>query len=128
MNTSDESIQKQVEEGIAPLGLDSEAYKLVFNSVKKEPNYKLSTDFAYRISLLASPEKSFNWDKFLVIGGGIGFFIALIYVIVSASTIFTFGAFTFLSNYQGLLFFGVIFILTLNWLDKKLVPSRTEHV
>ena len=127
MNTSDEFIQKQFEEGIAPLGPDADAYKVVFSALKKEPHIKLSADFANKISLLASPEKSFNWEKFLLISGGIGFLAAFIYAMVSVNVTFSFGAFSFLSSYQGLLVFGVIFILVLNWLDKKLMHTRAQH-
>ena len=127
MNTPDEFIQKQIEEGVPTFGTDADAYKVVFSSLKKETHLKLSADFANRISLLASPEKSFNWEKFLLISGGIGFFAALIYAIVSVHATFSFGAFTFLSSYQGLLVFGVIFILILNWLDKRLAHAHTHH-
>ena len=127
MNTPDEFIQKQIEEGVPTSGIDAEAYKVVFDSLKKEPYFRLSADFANKVSKLASPEKSFNWDKFLVIGGGVGFLMALIYAIVSVEATFSFGAFTFFSSYQGLFFFGVIFVLMLNWIDRKLIHSRTEH-
>jgi hypothetical protein len=127
MNTSDEFIQKQIEEGIPTSGTDADAYQVVFNSLKKEPHFRLSADFATKVSMLASPEKSFNWEKFLLISGGIGFLVSLIYAIISVHTTFSFGAFTFLSSYQGLLVFGVIFILVLNWLDKKLMHSRAQH-
>jgi len=127
MSTPDEFIQKQVEEGTASFGSDADAYKVVFNSIKKEPHFKLSPDFANKVSLFASPEKSFNWEKFLFISGGLGFVIAFIYVIASLNTTFSFGAFTFLSSYQGLLFFGTSLLFLLNWLDKKLIHARTEH-
>jgi hypothetical protein len=127
MNTSDELIQQQIEKGISTPGIDADAYKVVFNAIKKEPQLKLSSDFASKVALRVSSEKSFNWDKFLLIGGGIGFVLALIYAIGSVEATFSFGAFTFLSSYQGLLVFGVIFILGLNWLDKKLTHSRTQH-
>jgi len=77
--------------------------------------------------MLASPEKSFDWEKFLLISGGIGFLAALIYAIASVKATFSFGAFTFLSSYQGLMVFGVVFILGLNWLDKKLTHTRVQH-
>jgi hypothetical protein len=127
MKTSDEFIQKQIEEGIIPSGAEGDAYKVVFNSLKREPHLKLSADFAKKVSLLATPEKSFNWEKFLLIGGGVGFFLALIYAIVSVKATFSVGAFTFLSSYQGLLIFGGLFILMLNWLDKKIIHSRIQH-
>ena len=127
MNTSDEFIQKQVEEGTASFGSDADAYKVVFNSLKKEPHFKLSADFANKVSMLATPEKSFNWEKFLLISGAIGFIAAFIYAVISVQATFSFGAFTFLSSYQGLLVFAVIFILGLNWLDKKLTHTHVQH-
>jgi hypothetical protein len=128
MNNSDEFIQKQVEEGSPTFGTDADAYRVVFSSLRKEPGFKLPLDFANKVSMLASPEKSFNWDKFLVIGGGIGFLVTLIYAIISVEVTFSFGAFTFLSSYQGLLFFGAALLFVLNWLDNKLIHSRTEHI
>jgi len=127
MNISDEHIQQQVEKGIPASGIDADAYKVVFNAIKKEPHLKLSSDFASKVAFRVTPEKSFNWDKFLVVGGGIGFLLALIYAIASVEATFSFGAFTFLSSYQGLLVFGVIFVLGLNWLDKKLTHSHSQH-
>jgi hypothetical protein len=127
MNTSEENIQQQIEKGIPTSGIDVDAYQIVFNAIKKEPHLKLSAGFANKVALRVSPEKSFNWDKFLLIGGGIGFFLSLMYAILSVNATFSFGAFTFLSSYQGLLVFGIIFILGLNWLDKKLTHSNAHH-
>ena len=123
--SEDELIQKQIEQGNIPLGIDGDAYRFVFSALKREPNFKLSADFATKVSALTSSEKSFNWDKLLLIGGGVGFVAALIYAIISVKTSFSVGVFTFVSGYQGLIIFGAIFILLLNWLDKKLI--RTTH-
>jgi hypothetical protein len=125
MNTTDEIIQKQTEEGNAPSNTDGEAYRLVFNSLCKEPGYKLSVNFAKKVSSIAIVKKSFNWDKFFFIAGGVGFGIALIYSIVSIQASFSVGVFRFFSSYAGLSAFGIAFVSLLNWLDKKFINKAS---
>src|SRR5260370_40685946 len=86
---ADESIQKQIEEGNIPSGVDADAYRLIFQSLRKEPNFKLSADFAQRGSPMAnSQSKRFDWDKFFLFAGFIALTIAIVYA--SAVTNFTF--------------------------------------
>ncbi len=126
MKTSEEIIQKQTEEGNAPANIDGEAYKLVFEALCKEPAFKLPSDFAKKVSLMASEKKSFNWDKFFFICGGIGFVAALIYAFASIQASFSVGVFQFFSSYSGLALFGVVFVLLLNWVDKKII-NKPSH-
>src|SRR5882724_3560603 len=111
MNTPDELIQKQVEEGNIPLGADAEAYRLVFRSLKKEPNYKLSPDFASKIAAQAVvSSESFNWERLLFIGVPVAFLGALIYCLVVTNFTLSAGAFQFLAGYPTLFVFGTVFI------------------
>ena len=124
--SSDEILQNQIEIGNSASGVDADAYKIVFNSLKKEPQCNLSTDFAVKVSSLATPKKSFDWDKFILIAAGFGFVAALAYALILVKPTFSPGAFTFVSGYPGLIVFAIVFILFLNWLDKKLIkPSHS---
>ncbi len=121
---ADESIQKQIEEGNIPSGVDADAYRLVFQSLKKEPNIKLSTDFAQRVSLMASSRsKSFDWDKFFLFAGIGAFGIALIYAIVATDFTLSLGAFQFVSDYSFLFIFAIAIIAVVQWLEKKLLKN-----
>ncbi len=126
MKNPDEIIQKQIEEGKAPEGLDGESYKVIFSALKKSPELKLPTNFAHRVAAMAPGQaKTFSWDKFFLIGGCISFFFALIYAITSIHPKFSVGVFSFISGYPGLIVFVVIFILLLNWIDKKWISKST---
>jgi len=126
MNTKDEHIQKQIEEGSSLHSIDADAYRTVFRSLKKNPDYKLPSGFAERVASMAQvPTKAFNWDKFFLIGGCVSFLFALLYAFISTKASFSTGIFTFVSSYSGLAIFAVAFIALLNWADKKLVNKST---
>ncbi len=119
---ADESIQKQIEEGNIPSGVDADAYRLIFQSLKKEPNFKLSADFAQRVSSMAySQSKSFDWDKFFLFAGFFALTIAMVYAIAVTDFTFSVGSFQFIKDYSFLLIFAVGVIALLQWIDKKLL-------
>lgn len=124
MKNSDEIIQKQIEGGNLPEGLEGESYKVVFNALKKNPEFKLPSNFAHRVAAIAkAPAKAFNWDKFFLISGCISFLIALTYAILSLHATFSVGVFSFISGYPGLIVFAIIFVILLNWIDKKWISK-----
>ena len=124
MKNSDEIIQKQIEEGKVPEGLEGESYKIVFNALKKNPEFKLSSNFAHRVAAMVPAQaKAFNWDKFFLISGCISFLIAVIYAIVSIHAKFSVGVFSFISGYPGLIVFAILFVILLNWIDKKWISK-----
>jgi flagellar biogenesis protein FliO len=125
MNTQDEIIQKQTEEGNAPSNADGEAYRLIFDSLRKDHSYKLPADFAKKVSSIAITKKAFDWDKFFFIIGGLGFVIMLIYSVVSIQATFSIGVFRFFSSYAGLSIFAIVFVVLLNWLDKKFINKAS---
>lgn len=122
----DELLQKQIEEGNVPEGLEGESYKIVFNALKKNPDFKLPSNFAHRVAAMApASAKAFNWDKFFLISGCISFLIAVIYAISSIHATFSVGVFSFISGYPGLIVFAVIFVILLNWIDKKWISKSS---
>ncbi|MGC4020938.1 MAG: hypothetical protein QM734_02875 [Cyclobacteriaceae bacterium] len=123
--SSDDLIQNQIEGKQEITGPDADAYKIVFKSLKKEPNYNLSNDFALKVSSLAESKKTFNWERFILISGIFGFLGALIFSLAWVKPSFSFGVFTFFSGYRGLIIFAIIFVLVLNWVDKKLIRPTT---
>jgi len=125
MNNKDEELQKQFDEGnFLANTVDAQAYQKVFVALKREPEYTLPVYFADRlVTLIESKEKAkeVSRDNFWL---GLGLFSFVITLIVAfALTDFkpSFGAFRFFAGYPGLVFFGIAFILFLNWLDKKII-------
>jgi hypothetical protein len=125
--TSDELIQRAVEESQPAQGPDADSYRLVFTALKKNPELSLPAGFAERVAGLApSRIRAFNWDKFFLVSGCASFLCALAYAVVSISPSFSTGVFSFVSGYPGLVAFAVMFVLILNWIDKKwIAKSRT---
>ncbi|MBS1487541.1 MAG: hypothetical protein JST43_08110 [Bacteroidetes bacterium] len=121
----DELIQNQIESGCIPEGTDAEAYRVVFSAVRKEPSLKLPDDFVVRVSSIAlTSKKTFDWDK-LILFGGLGIFVFVLgYVVAITGFKISFGKFSFLASHAPLISFAIVFILFLNWLDKRLIGSR----
>ncbi len=47
MNYTDEELQQQIEQGASPnAGIDSHAYRKVFDALKRAPEYSLPFNFA----------------------------------------------------------------------------------
>ncbi|GHN00217.1 hypothetical protein WSM22_17060 [Cytophagales bacterium WSM2-2] len=124
MKTPDELIQIQVEEGSIPVGVDAEAYRMVFSALKKEVDFKLPDDFASRVASLAqAPAKKTDWDKIFLFGGLFAFAIAMIYAIAITKFTISAGAFLFLKDYSLLFALVIIVLISLQWLDKKLLRN-----
>ena len=116
-----------IESGNVPDGLDAESYRVVFDALKKEPDFKLSSDFASKVAaMMPGTKPSFNWDRFFFVDGFISFVGAFAYAFVSISPAFSTGVFSFVSGYPGLFVFAVVFVILLNWVDKKWIAKPTN--
>lgn len=100
---ADEEIQNRIEKGLDASDIDTQAYKRVFNALKKDPEYNLPIQFADRlVSLLEKREekRDFYW-----LAAGILFsIISLIVVVVLVAGHWSIDAFHF-------------FLVTLGWLS-----------
>jgi len=125
MKHEDENLQKQFEKGdFSAEGVDAQAYRKIFDALKNEPEYTLPIYFADRlVTLIESKErtKEVSRDNFWLGLGLFSFVIALIVALVLTDFKFSFGAFQFFAGYRGLIFFGIAFVLLLNWIDKKII-------
>lgn len=122
---ADEEIQNRIEKGLDDSDIDTQAYKRVFNALKKDPEYNLPIQFADRlVSLLEKREekRDFYW-----LAAGILFsIISLIVVVVLVAGHWSIDAFSFLSSHVGLVVFGVGFVAFLHWVDRKIVQKQLE--
>ncbi len=125
MNIGDEELQNQIEKtGLAGDELDAQSYKRVFNALKKEPEFQLPGNFADKVIARIEIKTESSGDFFWIAFGILAFVVAAIVSVVLTDFKFTFGAFKFITGYPGLIVFGIVFILGLQWLDRKLVrPS-----
>lgn len=122
----EEELQHQVERGsVIHDSEDTLAYKRVFDSLRKEPDFHVSISFADRIAALLE-KKEERKDYWWLAAGIFLSVIALIVVLAITKVNWTIGAFTFISKYYGLVGFGIVFILLLQWVDKKIIKKRFE--
>ena len=126
MKHSEEELQNQIEQGlVTESGDDIRAYQRVFDALKKEPDYHVSLPFADRIIAIINKREE-KRDYWWI---AIGIFLTVIAMIVSlalTSAHWSTGVFTFLSGYPGLVAFGIVFILLLQWVDRKIIKKRFE--
>ncbi len=122
----EEELQIQIERGLGTHDSeDALAYQRVFDSLKKEPNFHVSLPFADRLIALIEKKEERRDYWWMAIGIFLSV-IALIVVLVITKVNWTTGAFTFISKYYGLVVFGIVFILLLQWIDKKIVKSELK--
>ncbi|NOT75324.1 MAG: hypothetical protein HOP08_10370 [Cyclobacteriaceae bacterium] len=128
MNSAEEELQNEFERsGKSGSEIDMHSYKIVFDALKKEPDFNLSYNFADKVIAKIEVKKEDSKDSFWIVMGVLSFVIAAIISIVLTDFKLNFGAFRFLSGYAGLFAFGIVFILVLHWIDKKLIrPLHTS--
>src|SRR5688572_15013230 len=128
MNRYEEELQKSIEAGQVPQGdeLDVKAYRDVFRVLKQEPKTELSSAFADRVMMLVEKKRrrDYSRDMFWLVGGIFLIFIAFIVAIVFTGFKFTPGFLSGVADYKWLFAFGVVFIVFLNWLDKRLIRDK----
>jgi hypothetical protein len=124
MSINDEELQDQIEKSTSAIeGVEAQAYKRVFDALKKEPDFYLSASFADKVVAKMEARKESSRDFIWIGAGVVSFIIAAIVSVVLTDFKLNFGAFKFIAGYPGLVAFGIVFILALQWVDKKLVRS-----
>jgi len=132
MNHYEEELQRNLEAGKNPEAdeLDVKAYQSVFNALKQEPEFTLSSSFADKVVGMAVKKQQSKSTLREYFWFGFGFFLMLIaFVVAIVLTEFKFdmGFLNGLSSFKGLIIFGIFFIGLLHWLDKKLIRPTETH-
>jgi hypothetical protein len=125
MNSNEEDLQKNIELGIYTNAdeLDVKAYEEVFARLRKKPDVHLSEGFADRVIVrIQEKQKRQASHDFIWLAFGV-FLLAISSIVATVLSGFqpSLGFLKGMSAYGGVFAFGVIFILLLNRLDKKLL-------
>lgn len=103
--------------------------RIVSDALEKEPAFELPYDFADRVVLKIQQqavERDAKRDKWWLITG----IVAILGALIVAFTQVTFkpevGVFTFFKGYAGLVIFGVLFIIALHIIDKRIISHRSH--
>lgn len=123
---NEDELQRSVEQGDVASDMDSKAYEIVFQALKKEPETKLSPNFSDRIVEIAARRSSGSASKeFIWLGLGVFLLIVAMIVVMTKITMpKDFGFLSSMSSYAGLFVFGLIFIAFLNYLDRRFIHQN----
>jgi hypothetical protein len=132
MNKQEEDLQKNIEAGVnLPADdINTKAYLHVFDALKKEPEYKLSANFAESVTarIKAKNQRGLSGDIFW-------FGVGIILVIISGAVAIAYSGFKpdlgFLSgaaSFKGVLIFGAVFIIALNWIDRNFIRKQQTNI
>ena len=120
---TDEELQSNLEKNPVGESLDERSYRKVFQILRKEPSFQLTSHFANQVMsrLKLHSDVSFQRDIYWLSAGIGGFIVAMIVTVVLTDFRFTLGGLKFIAGYPGLFVFGILFILGLQWIDKRIV-------
>lgn len=119
----DHQLQENTERGEPSTTREGKAYRMVFDALRREPDFVLPPAFASRIVGQLRQSRSSREMTWLVLGL-LSIVIAMLVAIGMTGFRPDAGMFTFISNYPGFISFGVAFILLLHWIDRKYVVRR----
>jgi hypothetical protein len=126
---NDYEIQKNIENGIGlPDDKDVKAYEKVFHALNNIPESPASNNFADQIinRIIEHEQKEERKDLVWFATGWVLLLASFIGTIFYTGFTFKFGFLEEMSDYSGLLLFGIMFIIGLHWLDRRI--SRPRNV
>ncbi len=119
---TDEELQGRIEKGELSDNRDSRAYSKIFDALRREPEFKVPINLAERIVLRADlASRKSSRDMVWLYAGLAACFAAMIVAALLTNFKINFGALKFISGYPGLFVFGILFVLALQWVDRKIV-------
>lgn len=134
---SEEEIQHRLEAGDKITGSDVDAYRKVFDALKREPDFRLPINFADSVMNRITSKQESRSEYFVIAGGVLFFIIAAIvtYALMDftlSADVFKLqadvGAYQFVKNYSGLFIFGAAFIILLQWVDKRFIKPAAKRL
>jgi hypothetical protein len=128
MSRYEEELQGKIESGanLNESDPDIKAFREVFRALGASTGPGLSTDFADRIvaRVIEKQKQQDARDHFWFVAGIFFLVGALIGTVLYTGYKVDLGFLKDMSGYTGLFIFGVVFILLLHWLDKRLVQKK----
>jgi|SRR6185295_5905373 len=124
---NEEELQDKIEKGLAGNSADDNAYRRVFDALKREPTFQLPADFAGAVLRKRQPAKPVEAGReiFWIYAGIAAFVIAAGISIFLTGFTLNFGVLRFLPSHAGLVIFGIAFIIALQWVDKRFIKRSS---
>jgi hypothetical protein len=128
MENRDEELQLSMEKNrVNGTDKDSRAYRLVFDALRHEPEFRLSSKFSDSV-LQRLEETEGRSQYFWLALGFIGFVIAAAVAVALTDFSLDLGFLKHISKFTGLFIFGAAFIVLLHWVDKKLIHGKSADI
>jgi hypothetical protein len=105
----------------------AKAYQHVFNALNKTTEYNLPSGFADELVnkvMVRQSEKSFLKDYLWLAAGILVLIISFGVTVYFTGLKFEWGFLKGISSYKGLFFFGIAFVVLLNWFDQRIVRNK----
>jgi hypothetical protein len=125
----EEALQHQAEQHQS-IGIDrdSRAYRIVFEALRKETDFQLPARFADSVMDRLQQQGTRSTNEYAWLGVGIFlFFIAAVVAVILTDFKLEWGFLKGASCLLNLFIFGAVFILALQWLDRKFIRRLTNH-
>jgi hypothetical protein len=104
--------------------------RIVSEALEKEPAFELPYDFADRVVLKIQQqavERDAQKDKWWLITGVVAMVGAMIFAFTQVTFKPGVGVFTFFKGYAGLVIFGILFVIALHIIDKRVIARRSHR-
>ena len=121
---NDHEFQERIERGEQASGEDAQAMKVVFNALRREPEFRLPANFADRVIYRMSvPARDSSSDIVWLWVGLAACVIAMGVAVWITDFKWSFGTWKFLTGYKGLIVFGILFVASLQWVDRRIIQK-----
>ena len=132
MNQEEENIQHALESGLKPHGDNHEiaAYKAVFSSLSRQPEIKTSSDIESIVlaRIIKRRQQQSRRDYIWLSLGIFLLFIACIIAVAFSGVKMHASFLSRIPDVTGIIIFGIVFVVVLNRLDKKLILKDTDRL
>jgi hypothetical protein len=109
---------------------DDKFEEVVSRALEKGTTFGLPQDFADRVVRKIQQEslqKETQRDRWWLIAGIISMIGAVVFAFTNVDFKPSVGVFTFFKGYSGLVIFGVVFIIILQVIDKRIISHRSHR-
>lgn len=109
---------------------DEKFEEVVLKALEKGASFELPSDFADRVVTMIhqkAVQKELKRDRWWFIGGIVGIVSALVFAFANVEFKPSVGVFTFFKGYWGLAIFGVLFVVALHVIDKRIISHRSHR-
>lgn len=121
----DEQLQQSLEAGQTPTDAEGRLYRQVFDALAQEPRPYLPADFAAATAhRILMAQKSRAADRHWFGAGLVALLVAGIVAIALTKPSLSWGVFSFLKAYPGLLVIGLLLMAAFQWLERRLLRPR----